>query len=316
MDTNLIKDTAKNVLSRVGFSLKKASPEIFLFAGLGGLVGSTVLACIATLEAKKKVENHKEAIQYIKDQQELSQNIDGGETYTKEDMDHDIGRMYVRTAGELALLYAPALGLEILSITAILSSHNIMKERNLGLAAAFAGLGQTFKEYRENVKEKYGEEEESKIRHNVETHTYEETVIDENGKKKKVKKTVDFVPDDKVGKYARFFNEECTGWDKNPDYSLAFLRLQEDFATKQLRATGHLYLNEVYDMLGIPRTREGQYIGWLYKKNNPDGENFVDFGLYKTSRLRNIDAVNGYEDVFLLDFNVDGPIIDKVEYVK
>ena len=77
-----------------------------------------------------------------------------------------------------------------------------------------------------------------------------------------------------------------------------------------LRRKGHLYLNEVYDMLGIPRTKAGQIVGWIYDEEHPVGDNYVDFGIYDSNKPRVRDFVNGYERTVLLDFNVDGNILD------
>ena len=62
-------------------------------------------------------------------------------------------------------------------------------------------------------------------------------------------------------------------------------------------------------MLGIPRTKAGQVVGWIFDKDNPIGDNYVDFGLLNT---QNEDFVNGYKRSVLLDFNVDGMILDRI----
>ena len=47
----------------------------------------------------------------------------------------------------------------------------------------------------------------------------------------------------------------------------------------------------------------------VYSENNPVGDNFVDFGLY-ADNLSYSDYVNGYDSAILLDFNVDGNVLD------
>ena len=112
-----------------------------------------------------------------------------------------------------------------------------------------------------------------------------------------------------VSQYARFFDEGCTGWDKNPEYNLYFLKQQQTYANDLLKNRGHLFLNDVYDMIGIPRTKEGQIVGWVYKEDNPIGDNYVDFGIFAEHNRK---AVNGFEKSILLDFNVDGSIIEHI----
>ena len=88
-----------------------------------------------------------------------------------------------------------------------------------------------------------------------------------------------------------------------------YLKKQQAYATDKLRAQGYLFMNEVYEMLGIPKTVIGQRVGWVYDENNPVGDNFVDFGIYDLYNEKARDFVNGYERAILLDFNVDGDIL-------
>ena len=85
--------------------------------------------------------------------------------------------------------------------------------------------------------------------------------------------------------------------------------LQQTFFNDLLLSRGHLFLNEVYDQIGIDRTKAGQVVGWVVSK---DGDNFVDFGLFDGSTQEKRMFVNGHENSVLLDFNVDGVIYDKI----
>lgn len=139
----------------------------------------------------------------------------------------------------------------------------------------------------------------------IETENYETakkimSVLDEE---KKVEKPDRYY----VSDYARWFDEECAGHCNDSEYNKYFLMHQQNYATEKLRHRGYLFLNEVYDMLGIPRTKAGQVVGWVYDERNPIGDNFVDFGIYED---RNAAFINGYSDKVLLDFNVDGNILD------
>lgn len=135
----------------------------------------------------------------------------------------------------------------------------------------------------------------------------------EDGKVVSVK-TVD--PNEKIVKpfssYARFFDSGCTGWQKDPECNLLFLKQQQNYANDILRTRGHLFLNEVYDMLGIPRTKAGQLVGWVYNGDRQPADNYVDFGIYD-NHVQNSDFVNGYANSIVLDFNVDGEIIDQIK---
>ena len=110
--------------------------------------------------------------------------------------------------------------------------------------------------------------------------------------------------------YARFFDSNCNGWSKEPKFNLLFLRQQENYATDLLKSRKYLFLNDVYDLLGIPRSKEGQVVGWIYDEKNPIGDNKVDFGIFDVSNPKFANGLN--EKFILLDFNVDGTILDKI----
>ena len=115
-----------------------------------------------------------------------------------------------------------------------------------------------------------------------------------------------------VSQYARFFDDACIGWTKDPEYNMHFLKDQQNYCNDLLKMKGHLFLNEVYDILGMPRTQAGAVVGWVYNEENPIGDNFVDFGIYGIYDDVNHDFVNGYKNTVLLDFNVDGNILDYI----
>ena len=115
-----------------------------------------------------------------------------------------------------------------------------------------------------------------------------------------------------VSQYARLFDDSCMGWAKDPEYSMHFLKCQQNYCNDLLKTKGHLFLNEVYDILGFPRTKEGAVVGWVYDEKNPIGDNFVDFGIFDTNDERNSDFINGFKNTAILDFNVDGNILNYI----
>ena len=300
--------TVNSSFNKIGFKLKKHSPEILVVAGVIGTVASAVMACKATTKVSDILEKTKEDINSIHD---CAANESLTDEYTPEDAKKDLAIVYIQTGVKLTKLYAPAVVLGVLSLGSILTSNNILRQRNVALAAAYATVDKGFKEYRNRVVERFGEEVERELRHNIKAKKIDKIVVDENGKEKKVKETIQVADDiSTYSDYARFFDDGCTGWEKDSEYNLMFLRAQQQFANDKLRANGHLFLNEVYDMLGIPRTKAGQVVGWVYNTENPVGDNYVDFGMYDVHREKVRDFVNGYEKTIILDFNVDGNIWD------
>lgn len=292
-------------------TLKKHSPEILLIAGIAGTVVTTVIACKKTLKVKEIMDNHKVTVDTVKLCLE-----DPSKEYTQEDANKDLTITYTQTGLSLAKLYAPAIGLGVLSITAIVSSHKMMRNRVGAIAAAYAIVDRSFKNYRSNVVDRFGKTVDNELRHNIKAELVKEK--DENGKS--VKKEVQIIEGDNEllshSDYARFFDSACSNHTKDPEFNLMYLRQQQSYCNELLKSRGYLFLNEVYDVLDIPRTKAGQSVGWLYSKDESKatGDNYVDFGLYNAKDEAGRRFVNGTEYNVLLDFNVDGVIINKIGF--
>lgn len=289
---------------------RKYTPEMLVIAGVAGVVVSAVMACKATLKLSEVTEEAKESIDKIHEATEHPENLP--EKYTEEDSKKDLSIVYAQTGVKLVKLYAPAVVLGALSITAIATSNNILRKRNIALAAAYTAVDTSFKEYRGRVVERFGTDLDRELRYNIKKEEIEETVVDEKGKEKTIKKTVDVADPNTYSDYAKFFQEGCLGWTKDPEHNLYFLKCTQAQANDRLKREGYLFLNDVYQMLGIDRTRAGQQVGWIYDEENPIGDNFIDFGIYDEKNPATRRFVNGNERVILLDFNVDGPILNLI----
>ena len=293
-------------LSKAGFQIKKHSPEILIVAGIAGVVTSAVMACKATTKINDILDQTKEEVGKVNDA--LANEKIPEDVYSKEDAKKDLAIIYIQTGVKLVKLYGPSLILGALSITSILASNNILRKRNVALAAAYATIDNSFKEYRSRVIERFGKDLDRELKYNIKAKEISETTVDENGKETTVTKTVPVVESEEPSDYARFFCEGCAGWTKDPEMNLVFLKQQQNWANELLKTRGHLFLNEVYDMLGIERSKAGQVVGWVYDETNPNCDNYVDFGIYDIYNERKRAFVNGWERSILLDFNVDGDI--------
>lgn len=294
-------------VNKVAFKMKKHAPEILVIAGVGGTIVTTVMACKATTKIDEVLAENKEQIAKTKNYVEETGFSD---KYTEKDYQKDLTVMYTQRGLKLFKLYAPAIAVGTISITAILAGHNVLKKRNVALAAAYEVVNKNFKDYRGRVIDRFGNELDRELRYNIRKEEVEKTVIDEKtGKERTVKEITEIADIDPSSEYAKFFDESCPGWTKDPEYNLMFLRNQQQYANDLLESRGYLFLNEVYEMLGIQRTRQGQVIGWIYDKNVLDK---VDFGIYNIANPANRRFVNGYERSILLDFNVDGDILNAI----
>lgn len=303
---------------RAALIVKKHAPEILTAVGIAGTIGGTVLACKATLKAQKIVDGLNEDLDIIHQAKDMvSEEGYEGEEYSDEDFKKDIIMTYANGSARIIASYIPAIMVGGAGIAAIVGGSCVYKSRINSLGAAYSAMATAYAAYRKKVADKFGDEER-KLRYGIETKTVEEEVIDgETGKKKKVKKEIEVIAEDNglldISPYARFFDSSSKDWEKDPEYNMTFLLCQQKYANDILRSRGHLFLNEVYDMLGLERSKAGQIVGWVYDKNSPIGDNYIDFGIFNVKMEKNRDFVNGYENVILLDFNVDGNIYDIME---
>ena len=310
-----IKNAVISAYHNASFQLKKHSPEILVVAGVVGAVASAVMACKATTKVSEILEETKETVDII--HEGMKKGEINGEKYDQETGKKDLTITYVQTSMKFVKLYAPAVALGTLSIASILTSNNILRKRNVALAAAYATVDKGFKEYRNRVVERFGEEVDRQLRFNVKAKEMTETVVDENGEEKTVNVIKHYVDPTDVSDYARFFDKYTRDengktvlnpyWDTNNEYNLIFLKAQQNYANDLLKVKKRVFLNEVYEMLGLPKTKAGQIVGWYYDEECSSGDNYIDFGIYASSQNYS-DFLYDDNEAILLDFNVDGNI--------
>lgn len=96
------------------------------------------------------------------------------------------------------------------------------------------------------------------------------------------------------------YDDSCCHWEDNAKLNQLFLINIEKRVNQLLECYGHVFLNEVYDLLGYKRTPLGAVMGWVYEKGKK-----ISFGLteeyFKNPTL----------DV-QLHFNIDGVIVNKI----
>lgn len=296
-------------LGRAGLTLKKHSPEILIGVGIVGTIASTVMACKASTKAGEILENTKQELEKV---HEVANNPEYANDYTEKDYKKDLTIVYAKTGMEFVKLYAPAVLLGTASIACILTGHGVLRKRFVELSAAYAAVDSSFKQYRGRVVERFGKELDHELKYNIKNNEVEEVVVDDEGNETIVKTTI------KTGEpseFARFFDETCTCWDRNAEYNLTFLKMRQAEFNDRLKLRGHLFLNEVYDGLGMQRSKAGNVVGWVYDPDNAKhkGDNYVDFGIYDLYNSQKRAFVNGYEKSILLDFNVDGNILDLMQ---
>ena len=310
-----VKTLVKSKAYQGQFLVKKRSPEILLIVGLGGFGTSMWLACRATLKAQPVLKHARDVADAL---DVISSNVE--EPVEKQEMLQARMLATVDVISELAQLYGPAIVIGGLSVGCLIGSNRILTRRNAAIAGAYTLIDGAFKGYRARVKTELGED--------VDTYLMWKKPLEEKMKVVPASRKVNPVnfddmdfndlpgevygdTEDQMGMpspYAKIFNEDSIYWRRDRNMNEFFLRAVQTQMNDELHARGNLFLNEVYDALGIPRTESGAIVGWL----SQGGDCFVDFDLYNPYNQSTADFVNGYEHQkgLVLDFNVDGPIFN------
>ena len=288
------------VLGEKSLILQEKSPQLLFATGLVCFGATVFTASTATLKVGAILDEATDNLEKIKTVENMER-----EDYTEKDAQKDTVIVYTQTAIKLVKVYGPAIIFGTASIFCLTKSHNIQSDRIAAVTAAYAAVDKAFTAYRERVRDRYGEDVDREMRYGSQK---VEVTNPETGRKKTVTRVGPFEP----SMYAKFFDKSSSrNWSKDPASNYVFVRANQRYANDLLVARGHVFLNEVYDMLGLDRTTAGQAVGWRHIQGN-EGDNFIDFGLFRDDQTVR-DFMNGDEGSILLDFNVDGVIWDKID---
>lgn len=279
-------------VGRTVLKTQKNSPTLLFIAGVGGAVAATVLACRATLKAQHVVEHMQKDI------------IDVDVVRARKQVEQDEARrmevhIWAIAAKDISKLYAPAVIVGVISMGCLTKSHRQLTQRNAALTAAYVGLQNFLEGYRGRVREALGEEKERDVYYSS---TPVELIEDGPNGHKKVYGSAPGQP----SPYATYFTDKNLNWQDSAEYNIHFIRIQEGILTDKLRAQGHLFLNEVYDRLGIVdddgamiNTQTGQVCGWFV--GAPNSDDFVEIRIM---------PIHDFQGTLMLDFNAAGNVLD------
>ena len=291
MDSNRLTVT----VNRAGLMLKKYSPDILFGLGVTGIVGAAVMAANASRSFDSTKAQFDDYLAAARDQFDIDmQQYDDPVSAKKH-----LGESYIRAVAVWVKLYGPAVGLGLTSIGLLATGHIQSRQRIATSLAAYAALDQAYRQYRERVIEKYGEDTDDEFRFGKpEKRSFKVTGKDGKQKTEKFEVYTD------VSETSAFFDEYSLQWRNDSALNKFFLKSEQSYFNDRLNTVGHVFLNEVWDALGIPRTSTGALVGWV---RSHDKENVIDFGIFST---KNSAFTNGHESACLITPNVDGVIYD------
>ena len=307
----MIKETIMDIGGTVAKATEDHAPEIGLGLGIVSMVAATVFACKGTIKAKKAVEDAKDDLDTIAKTEETGTTFDEDNNpveYTEDDSKRDKLIVCSRLGVELIKAYGPTVLLTAFGIFSLVKGHNILRKRNLALIAAYETVSESYRKYRDRVKDLIGDTAAKNLKLGLE----EKEIEVDTGKKnkdgspkmKKEKKLI-YDPLKDFSPYSRIFDSSCDSWTGDPIYDQSTLKARQAFWNNALknRETHTVFLNEVYTDLGYPPTAAGQEVGWSLKHDCGDG--YIEFGFDNVAYEPNKDFLEGYEPCCILDFNVD-----------
>ena len=297
-------------------------PTIGLVVGLASLGYTVYSACKATMRLEETMALHCNEIQKVKDTyNDREEVIAMG--LTEKDRRHDIFVVYTRTVIDLAKLYGPSIIAGGIGITSIICAHNTQNRRIQSLAAAYSALQGVFDRYRRVVRARYGEQADFYGMNGMIADTDDTVTIKNEDGTEEERQVYKIDTNTVFDGYSCIFDATTGEFERHdPDYNIAYLIARQSEANSMLDMRGHLFLNEVYDLIYGPgesyydpetgekkerRTLAGQYVGWI-KDGNGDGK--VNFRI-KVLHAEPFDDGKPFEaPPILIDPNVDGVIMD------
>ena len=290
--------------------VSKHAPAILTGLGIAGFTATAVLSAKQTLSVGEVTWEDLNELSTVKAAEDE-------ERFTKQEIQVAKARAWGNLTKHLLKHYALPLGLGTVSAISLILSHRISASRIAGLSMAYAGLEESFRNYKTRIEEGFGKEETERILAEADNDALEKAKVDyykETGREFQLKPE-ELMRELGVSPYAVVFDQNAKAWEGNEDYSLMILHAQENYANDILCTRGYLLLNEVYKALGLPQTSAGSVVGWVY--DNDDGDGIVEFGNFEALNYREYDPVLGREVTkFVLDFNVDGVIYDQIDRLE
>ena len=304
-------------VAQIFLKTKKASPEICLVSGL--VVGGLALVKVGT-ETWKNKETIENDIKNLKTAKEIVVSAKDDECVDKDEAKKELGKSYVNLGKDICKTYWKPVVLSAASAGFFIGGNRILRKQLSTVTTAYALLYDSFNKYRSRVISDLGKEKDEEYMYG--TNKIAET-NPETGEL--VEQTPGGRSKYNVSRYSRWFDEgvfdSCSGqwvvrnycWRDNPAVNEATIRSAQVTANNMLKANGYLFLNDVYKLLGLPMSVDGQIVGWDIANG---GDGYIDFGVFPEGGHQlsvNKAFCDHKTPNALLDFNVDGPILGSLE---
>lgn len=318
--------------------LTKASrnkPEIMAIGGGILVIWAFVDAVRGGMKMQLVMEETSQKVQAIEDkhQEELKQfaeeHPDGTPTELLVVQGAELKKARKEGTWRVARLFLPS-GIKLIAgIILTGGGFRVLKTRYVVSAGAAEGYKKLLESYRKNVVDKEGKEADLKyLRGAVDGEEVETTVVDENGKEKKIKKHLPVVKEQKGNPWRFEFSDTYfDSYEEDTERNLFFLKCEEDWWNHELDRHEEISMYEILKHLGYRfevlkagcknaqeyRDRMTFLRNYGWRKGCGDG--FIDFGLY---RAINEAAIARKTDIVFIEFNCSGNLqnLSEKDYTK
>lgn len=279
----------KQLMGKVKFEVIRKSPELLLGGALVtgvACVATTVSATTKAQDIKAKINDHKNDICLL------------AESGASDDLVKKATiQLYKEIVVEYSKKYAIPAGLFLATSGLVFASYKIQKNRQVALSTALASATMAYSSL--YAKLQRGASAGLTAQEILDGVDVEAVVNEETGEV-----TYEKTQTDPIQPIYNFrFDRYSTAWEPDPYQNQLTLNGEMQWANDRLQIDGYLFLNDVLERLGLPRTKAGQIVGW---RLNGDGDGFVDFGIVDCSKIEGC----GYDaNAFDLSFNIDGDIL-------
>ncbi|MBQ0089528.1 MAG: hypothetical protein KBT27_09380 [Prevotellaceae bacterium] len=298
---SVISSKATSVASKVMFQVSKNKSGILLVVGGTAVAAGTITACVASTKVKEKVQNFKDTRNRIEEDMERSNEIKDERPemeYPVKEYRKDVTNAYKNLILDMIKLYGPSVILTTVGYTCLFRSHAVLKQRYLGLAAAYTALDQNFKAYRERVRIHCGEEVEHNLFEGIPMNEEEKEAFEQTKSSYEIAEITENYADFLIGP-----GDEI--WDESPSYTLQQIECVRQKCQMDFERWGYLSGNQARMALGKnPIPKFGEF-GWIKDDSSLISSNTIDFGISRDDQLR---FLAGEIDTILIRMNITGHV--------
>lgn len=318
---NNIARTAKAYAGTGVVLAKKHAPELMVASGIAGFVVTIIETVKATNKTNDILEIRERDLHDTVIVDDGSGAMDS--VYGERPLSDEEKRLIKRDA-RVALFktWFPVVTTAGLSVILILKGYKIINGRYVATVAAYKTLEASYERYRENVVNEFGKDTDWRMANSISQERLEgigqerlanDQIAEENkGKKKKDQKPYrqKYLHDREC-----LFDENSVNWKRwwTPRQFLDYIVQKQRECQDLFDLQGFLFKNDVLEKYGLPKTADGQVVGWI-KRRGKTTTISVGYDEMPEEEIRRILSIPNNSDLrFWLNMNTDGVIYSLID---